>query len=92
MEHKEIDNIIYSQTEFNKTNSNTVNYRVQILNSLLNVINKNEDKIYDALSKDLNKHKFESFLSEVLLVKKEIKLFTRKLKKWSKRKRVKGSY
>ena len=91
MEHKEIDNIIYSQTEFNKTNSNTVNYRVQILNSLLNAIYKNEDKIYDALSKDLNKHKFESFLSEVLLVKKEIKLFTRKLKKWSKRKRVKGS-
>ena len=74
MEHKEIDNIIYSQTEFNKTNSNTVNYRVQILNSLLNAIYKNEDKIYDALSKDLNKHKFESFLSEVLLVKKEIKL------------------
>ena len=45
MEHKEIDNIIYSQTEFNKTNSNTVNYRVQILNSLLNAIYKNEDKI-----------------------------------------------
>ena len=62
MEHKEIDNIIYSQTEFNKTNSNTVNYRIQILNSLLNAICKNEDKIYDALSKDLNKHKFESFL------------------------------
>ena len=91
MERKEIDKIINSQIEFNKTNSNSVNYRIQILNSLLNTINKNEDKIYDALKKDLNKHEFESFLSEVLLVKREIKLFTRKLKKWSKRKRVNGS-
>ena len=84
MERKEIDKIINSQIEFNKTNSNSVNYRIQILNSLLNTINKNEDKIYDALKKDLNKHEFESFLSEVLLVKREIKLFTRKLKKYQK--------
>ena len=56
MERKEIDKIINSQIEFNKTNSNSVNYRIQILNSLLYTINKNEDKIYDALKKDLNKH------------------------------------
>ena len=91
MDNKEIDIIINSQKEFNKTNSNSVNYRIQILNSLLKEINKTENKIYEALKKDLNKHEFESFLSEVLLVKREIKLFTRKLKKWSKRKRVNGS-
>ncbi len=91
MEHKEIDKIINSQIDLNKNNSNSVNYRIQILNSLLSAINSNEVKIYNALKKDLNKHEFESFLSEVLLVKREIKLFTRKLKKWSKRKKVKGS-
>ena len=91
MEHKEIDNIINSQIKFNKSNSNSVNYRIQILNSLLKSIEKNEEKIYDALKKDLNKHEFESFLSEILLVKREIKLFTKKLKKWSKKKRVRGS-
>ena len=39
----------------------------------------------------MNKHEFESFLSEVLLVKQEIKLFTKKLKRWSRKKRVGGS-
>ena len=91
MEYKEIDNIINSQIKFTKTNSNSVNYRIQILNSLLKTISKNEFKIYNALKKDLNKHEFESFLSEVLLVKQEIKLFTKKLKRWSRKKRVGGS-
>ena len=91
MEYKEIDNIINSQINFNKSNSNSVNYRIQILNSLLSCISKNEDKIYDALKEDLNKHEFESFLSEILLVKREIKLFTKKLKRWSKKKIVRGS-
>ena len=91
MEYKEIDYIINSQIKFTKTNSNSVNYRIQILNSLLKTISKNEFKIYDALKKDLNKHEFESFLSEVLLVKQEIKLFTKKLKRWSRKKRVGGS-
>ena len=91
MEYKEIDNIINSQVKFNKSNSNSVNYRIQILNSLLKSIDKNEEKIYDALKKDLNKHEFESFLSEILLVKREIKLFTNKLNRWSKKKKVRGS-
>ena len=91
MEHKVIDNIINSQVNFTKSNSNSVNYRIQILNSLLKSINKNEEKIYSALKKDLNKHEFESFLSEILLVKREIKLFTKKLKRWSKKKKVRGS-
>ena len=91
MEYKLIDNIINSQVKFTKSNSNSVNYRIQILNSLLKSIDKNEEKIYCALKKDLNKHEFESFLSEILLVKREIKLFTKKLKKWSKKRRVSGS-
>ena len=91
MENKVIDNIINSQVNFTKSNSNSVNYRIQILNSLLKSINKNEGKIYSALKKDLNKHEFESFLSEILLVKREIKLFTKKLKRWSKKKKVRGS-
>ena len=91
MDYKEIDNIINSQVKFNKSNSNSVNYRIQILNSLLKSIDRNEGKIYDALKKDLNKHEFESFLSEILLVKREIKLFTNKLNRWSKKKKVRGS-
>ena len=45
MDNKEIDIIINSQKEFNKTNSNSVNYRIQILNSLLkgNYQNRKQD-------------------------------------------------
>tara|TARA_X000001036_G_scaffold320912_1_gene299418 strand:+ start:118 stop:1497 length:1380 start_codon:yes stop_codon:yes gene_type:complete len=91
MGYKEIDYIINSQIKFAKTNSNSVNYRIQILNSLLKTISTNESKIYDALKKDLDKHEFESFLSEILLVKREIRLFTKRLKRWSRKKRVGGS-
>ena len=42
MEYKEIDYIINSQVKFNKSNSNSVNYRIQILNSLLKSIDRNE--------------------------------------------------
>ena len=91
MDYKDIDKVIESQVKFIKENSNSVNNRIQILNSLFISIKQNESKIYDALKEDLNKHEFESFLSEILLVKKEIKLFVRKLKNWSKKRKVKGS-
>ena len=91
MDYKDIDKVIESQVKFVKDNSNSVSNRIQILNSLLISIKHNESKIYEALKQDLNKHEFESFLSEILLVKKEIKLFIRKLRSWSKKKRVSGS-
>ena len=91
MDYKDIDKVIESQVKFVKDNSNSVSHRIQILNSLLITIKHNESKIYEALKQDLNKHEFESFLSEILLVKKEIKLFVRKLRSWSKKKRVSGS-
>ena len=91
MDFKDIDKVIESQVKFVKDNSNSVSNRIQILNSLLISIKHNESKIYEALKQDLNKHEFESFLSEILLVKKEIKLFVRKLRSWSKKKRVSGS-
>ena len=91
MDYKDLDTVIESQVKFVKENSNSISNRVNILNSLLLAIKHNESKIYKALKEDLNKHEFESFLTEILLVKKEIKLFIRKLKNWSKKKRVKGS-
>ena len=91
MDYKDLDTVIESQVKFVKENSNSISNRVNLLNSLLLAIKHNESKIYRALKEDLNKHEFESFLTEILLVKKEIKLFIRKLKNWSKKKRVKGS-
>ena len=92
MHYKDIDKVIISQEKFVRENSNSVSNRIQILNSLLISIKHNESKIYEALKQDLNKHEFESFLSEIFLVKKEIKLFVKKLRTWSKKKRVKALF
>ena len=53
MDYKDIDKVIESQVKFVKENSNSVDYRIQILNSLLDSIKENESKIYDALKEDL---------------------------------------
>jgi len=91
METNEIESIIESQISFKNNNSNSINYRIQILNSLYSAISSYEEDIYEALKLDLKKNRFESFISEILLVKKEIKYFTRNLKKWSKKKKVRSS-
>ena len=79
MDYKDLDTVIESQVKFVKENSNSISNRVNILNSLLISIKHNESRIYEALKQDLNKHEFESFLSEILLVKKEIKLLQEEL-------------
>ena len=79
MDESKINDIINSQKDFLDSNSNSINSRILILKKLLINIKIFEEEIYEALSKDLNKAKFESFLTEILLVEKEIKLFITKL-------------
>ena len=71
---------------------NLSNLEKKSLKKLLINIEKYENEIYDCLKKnDLNKHEFESFVSEVYLVKKEIKYFINNISSWSKTKKVKSS-
>ena len=91
METSKINDIISSQKYFLDSKSNTIESRIVLLKKLLTNIKLFEEEIYEALSKDLNKAKFESFLTEILLVEKEIKLFIKNLHRWSKDKKVKAS-
>ena len=84
MDESKINDIINSQKDFLDSNSNSLNSRVLLLKKLLINIKLFEEEIYEALSKDLSKAEFESFLTEILLVEKEIKLFIKKINKWSK--------
>tara|TARA_B100001057_G_scaffold926_1_gene895 strand:+ start:26475 stop:27851 length:1377 start_codon:yes stop_codon:yes gene_type:complete len=68
-----------------------VKYRKQALRSLSKNIKLYEEEIYNALEKDLGKPRYESFLSEILFVQKEIKIMLSKIDYWSKPKRVSGS-
>ncbi|WP_027121301.1 aldehyde dehydrogenase family protein [Mycoplasma leonicaptivi] len=82
-------NLIQKQRDFFKTGK-TKNYkfRLQILKKLKETIKKYENDIYNALYLDLAKTKYESYISELGQVLKEITLFEKKLKKWVKLKSV----
>ena len=42
-----------------------IDFRIESLNKLYKAINKYEGKIEEALKKDLNKSKFESYMTEI---------------------------
>ena len=75
MDESKINDIINSQKDFLDSNSNSINSRILLLKKLLINIKLFEEEIYEALSKDLNKAKFESFLTEILLEKIQIWLY-----------------
>lgn len=84
-----IEAIILAQKEFfflNKTKS--IAFRIQQLKKLKRIIKDNEKLLYDAIYKDLGKSEFETYTSELSLIYHEINLALKKVKKWSKRKRV----
>ncbi len=68
-----------------------VKYRKQSLIRLSKAIKINEEKIYNALEKDLGKPRYEAFLSEILFVQKEIKIMLKNINYWSQPKRVSSS-
>ena len=79
------------KTFFISGKTRSVQKRLQALEKLDSSITSNESKIFEALKKDLNKSNFESYLTEIAVLKSEIKLIKKKLKKWSKPKRVKST-
>lgn len=87
-----INKLIQNQKSFFESQvTKSIEFRKKSLKKLLINIEKYENEIYDCLKNDLNKHKFESFVSEVYLVKKEIKYFIKNISSWSKTKKVKSS-
>ena len=69
----------------------SVSERINYLHKLKKEIINNEENIYSALKKDLNKPKFEVYTSEIGFLLNEIKLFIKHLNKWSKPRKVKSS-
>ncbi len=80
-----IETVIKQQNDFfllGETQS--LDFRKQQLRHLKQLIINNESQISEALYKDLGKCNFESYLSEISLIKKEINNTINNLKKWSK--------
>ncbi|SQB92563.1 NAD-dependent aldehyde dehydrogenase AlkH [Clostridium tetanomorphum] len=82
--------ILEKQRKFFKSNRTLdINFRINVLKKLKNIIIENDELIYKALKKDLNKSKFESYISEVGFVISEINYTIRNIKSWSKVEKVK---
>jgi aldehyde dehydrogenase (NAD+) len=85
----EFKSLVASQRAFFCTRQ-TLDYsfRIDTLKKLKNLIVKNENRIFDALNKDLGKPAFESYASEIGVVLQEINLNLRNLRKWMRPKPV----
>jgi len=84
-----ISSIVENQREFFLTQkTKPISFRLEQLKKLKLVIEENENKIYEALSKDLGRPKFESYLTDFVVTIHAIKDAIKNLKRWSKPKKV----
>ena len=71
--------------------STEVNLRREKLKKLLHSISENEEAILKALYDDFKKPAFEGFLTEINVVKSDLKEAIKKIKYWAKPKKVRSS-
>jgi aldehyde dehydrogenase (NAD+) len=89
MEKEEIGLIIDAQRKFFATGKTfDIKYRIEILKKLRSLIVSHEQDIVDALWKDFHKPEFEAIGTESRFVIKELNLAIRKLRRWSRPRRV----
>ena len=85
----DIRNVLQSQKDFFATGATLpVSWRIEQLKKLYSSIKKYEEEIYEALSADLLKNPFESYATEIGIVLAEISQAVRRVKKWSKTRRI----
>ena len=84
-----MDNILKKQQNFFKSGKTmSVDFRLEYLKKLKTAIKNNEQKILEALKKDLGKSSTEGYMCEVGLAMSEITYFLKNLKKFAKDKIV----
>ncbi len=73
---------------FNSNVTKPLEFRMEQLKKLKEIVISNQQKIIDALKADLKKSEVEAYISEIGLVLKEINYTLKHLKKWQKPKRM----
>lgn len=82
--------ILQSQKEYFKTGrTKQLNKRVKDLKKLRSIILDNDEKIIDAIKKDIGRSPTETFTSEIYIALKELDLLIKNLKRWSRPARAK---
>jgi len=85
----DITKIVNQQKKFFNANSTKkVSLRIETLKKLKSVIKENEQELYTAIYTDFKKSKFETYLTELSIIYRELNDAILNLKKWSKQKKV----
>ena len=85
----DIPKIVNQQKKiFNSNSTKKVSLRIETLKKLKKVLKENEQELYTAIYTDFKKSKFETYLTEISIIYRELNDAIRNLKKWSKQKRV----
>lgn len=86
---EKIESLLEGQRSFFATHqTKSIQFRIENLKKFQDAIQKYETKIGDALWTDLHKSFEEAYLTEISIVKQEIKNHLKNLKRWAKPKRV----
>ena len=87
----DIHEIVESEKHFFRTGvTRGVDFRIDMLKKFRKAIIENDELISAALKADLNKQPFESYMCDTGLLLEEINFHIKRLKKWSKTRRVKS--
>ncbi|HLR33814.1 MAG TPA: aldehyde dehydrogenase [Tissierellales bacterium] len=87
-----IDKVLMEQRKFFYTGkTSNINFRLNTLKTLKDLIISYEKEIEKALNKDLNKSAFEAYTTEIGIVLSELTYIIDNIKNWSKPKKVKTS-
>lgn len=83
---EKISGVFKRQKEFYSEGlTKDINFRIDNLKKLKNIIKSNEEAIIEALKKDLGKSPFETYATEIGMVYDEINIHLKNIKKWSRR-------
>ena len=86
---EKIHGIRQAQNEFFRSGATLdVQFRRKMLERFAEALDKWEDRLCDALWTDLHKSYEEAYLTEISIVKAEVRTHLRKVKQWSRKRRV----
>jgi aldehyde dehydrogenase (NAD+) len=89
---EQVQVLIQKQRDFfSQGETKNIEYRVEALQKLRKLIKDNEQNLMGALKEDLNKSKFDSFITEIGIVLEEIRFTLKNVRNWAKPRRVKSS-
>ncbi|NPA36642.1 MAG: aldehyde dehydrogenase [Chlorobi bacterium] len=81
--------IVESQKDFFNSNATKdIKFRKEQLRKFLQVLKANEEKMYDAIYADFRKSSYETYETELAILYAEIKHSVKKVRSWSRPKRV----